>query len=367
MLKLLLDKHVRQFYWTMCRLFGIETTKGKKQKWTPVSKQTLSVLQDWCEIELEKWKKENIDSSKTKLLFNKINEQSASIFIVDIENATATLRPKKADLIIDPGWAWRPAKYRDLIQAAVDRSNWPISCSLAIDVADLPDSSFDFPKFSFQKMTGSPNILLPDPDFFVFDWYLYSPDAIPTEKKKGAVFAGSSTGVLELTKSKIIDLEAERLKLAAALIGHPDIQFKITNAVQCDTAETEKFLRSQPYFSNEVINWADQLKWKFIISVDGNGACCSRVLQTLLSKSILLKSNSNSILYYFHGMKPFEHYIPFSHISELELIVKLEKAKCFDLRRMIRSANKFSGRFLSREAVIAYTGLLIESYADIFS
>ena len=68
------------------------------------------------------------------------------------------------------------------------------------------------------------------------------------------------------------------------------------------------------------------LKYKYLISLDGNGAPWLRVPWILLSNSILIKQDSENIQWFYNGMKRNVHYMPFkSDVSDV--IEVIEKAK----------------------------------------
>ncbi len=148
-------------------------------------------------------------------------------------------------------------------------------------------------------------------------------------KSNTAICVGSSTGGGLLTADKIMSTSSPRLAFARDLAGNPGINILIGAAVQCEGAEAENLLRSQPYFSHPV-SWLEQLASKFIISTDGNGATCSCVVNALRRCSVLLKFSSPNLIYYFRSLEPWRHYI------SVDTTVDIERAIDEDLSQRSR-------------------------------
>lgn len=262
----------------------------------------------------------------------------------------------------------RVRAYCTLVRSALRWTNRNVNVTLAIDVADLPENYADVPVFSFQKRTGYSNILMPDVDFFNGLWYRNFGDPVPyADKRTHACFYGSSTGGI-VRMSDLGDAACcnERIELAKDLHGNPWVTFKIANATQCDSEETRKWLEQSPFFSKPV-DWREQLQNRFIVSVDGNGATCSRVILALMSNSVLVKYRSDSELFYFPALTAGEHYLAAESGSEIEAIVRGEEANPGQYRSIAESGRRFAKRYLTQGSVLAFTGALISEYEHLFS
>lgn len=262
----------------------------------------------------------------------------------------------------------RARAYRQLLRSALRWTNRNVNVTLAIDVADLPENYADVPVLSFQKRTGYSNILMPDVDFFNGLWYRNFTDPVPyADKRTHACFYGSSTGgIVRMADLGDAACCNERIELAKDLHGNPWVTFKIANATQCDSEETRKSLEQSPFFSKPV-DWREQLQNRFIVSVDGNGATCSRVVLALMSNSVLVKYRSDSELFYFPALTAGEHYLAAESGSEIEAIVRGEEANPGQYRSIAESGRRFAKRYLTQGSVLAFTGALISEYEHLFS
>eukprot|EP00957_Ditylum_brightwellii_P091781 6988343-Ditylum_brightwellii.AAC.1 len=54
----------------------------------------------------------------------------------------------------------------------------------------------------------------------------------------------------------------------------------------------------------------EQMQFKFIVSVDGNGPCSRRIKKLLNSNSVVFKADSDEIEFYYKGIKQNVHYVP---------------------------------------------------------
>jgi hypothetical protein len=146
-----------------------------------------------------------------------------------------------------------------------------------------------------------------------------------------------------------------------------DIVFKLPGVVQCDSKETEEYLRSFDFCKNERTSWQQQYKYKYIISLDGNGATCSRVALTLKSGSLLLKYNSKNILYYFKGLHPWVHYIPISCEQDVENVIKMSMTHGDFHQKISQNASLFYENVLSKINIYKYAAVLINEFYGLFN
>jgi len=147
--------------------------------------------------------------------------------------------------------------------------------------------------------------------------------------------------------------------------GDPLVDFRLPLIVQCDTKETEDAIRALGFGEGKA-SWPDQLKSKFLISVDGNGATCSRVVIALKSNSVLLKYRSVNLLYYFSGLNEYFHYIPVNDAIDIRQIVKAERRSPGLCKSISEHGSDFYLKYLTAEASKRYAATLLEQYARIF-
>jgi hypothetical protein len=58
------------------------------------------------------------------------------------------------------------------------------------------------------------------------------------------------------------------------------------------------------------ISYDSHLKYKYLISIDGNGAAWLRVPWIMHSNSLLIKQESSKVQWFYGGLKPHVHYCP---------------------------------------------------------
>jgi hypothetical protein len=233
---------------------------------------------------------------------------------------------------------------------------------IALDVNDMAADSAELPIFAFQKERGAHNLLMPDVDFFHSRWYRGERDPLTYEQKtNSACFVGSSTGGW-LSAEDVRRQATPRLRAAAHFHGNPRVLFRIANAVQCRSDEARAALMSQPYFAAQ-LSWPDQLRHRFLISMDGNGAACSRLVKGLLSNGVVIKYDSPHELYYFAALEPGTDYLPATRDEDVERMLDAEAAHPGTFKHVADAGQRFARRYLTIRSVMDYTARLLRAYA----
>lgn len=327
---------------------------------------SLATLAAWCDAETWFWHRVHAGTRDFEGEFERLNQTVHSVFILHISGARITVRNKPAfygDGGVPTGNSQevlRLQMYMSYLERCLALHDMEVETVLALDVHDVSTMESEAPVFCFQKQSGSTRILLPDVDFMQQGYYLDGVSDTNRETSASAVFVGSSTGGGILSATDVLEARSERLRLAKALVGHPSIRFLIGAAVQCDSEETAILLQRQPYYSQS-LSWDEQLRHRYIWSVDGNGATCSRVVNTLRSQSVLLKMRSDNLLYYFKGLEAWKHYVPVSGIEDVERVLAHDSR--LNTGAIRHEANEFFQSMLSFDPVHAYGAGLIRRYA----
>ena len=353
-----------------------------RSRWSPqrLDESALGDIDDLARQQVTFWRDRRLDKKSMCDELVSLSETHPSIFVLDISKGRVTVR-KKRDLPVPSSvLSGYLRQYQDFLNMSQERIRYYIcllrSISadlrqhdpivLALDVNDIPIENDSVPIFSFQKTVGSPNILVPDVDFFVWSWYRRVEDEIPyNEKTIKAGFIGSSTGIFVLKWVIEADLNL-RLKAAKHFVNSELVDFKIAKAAQTDCAETKKFVESQPYFSKR-LPLSAQLRNRFLLSMDGNGVDCSRLATALKSRSALIKHESEFCLFYFPKLRNERDLLTVSNFDEIEQIVERERDSPGTYRAVAESGREFFSRYLERDRVIAYTALLLERYAELYA
>ena len=333
-----------------------------------------SEIETLVEHQLGPWRNVRFKHSSLMYTLRKLNRQSWSAFIVRIKGrkisvwkkfafwypASQSVERKRQSRAI----GYRLAVYRVMLQEVIERYGIDADMTLALDVDDRGATLPDVPVFTFQKDESSRNILLPDTDFFRMHWYtLLQDECSYDEKAIKAVFAGSSTGG-RISEKIIADRALPRLRSAAHFVGNPLVDFRITKVVQCDTDAGAALLKQQPYF-RPWTSWDEQLRYRFLLSMDGNAAAWSRLVIALQSNSAVIKYRSPSTLYYFPAMLAGREYIDVRNDQEVEDVVRTELRSPRRFKPVAQAGRAFAARYLNKASVLDYTAALLTDYARI--
>lgn len=327
--------------------------------------------------ELSAWRGRHLDPALGAALASELNRKFKHLFLLRIENEAVRIVEKpsffEADEIsgyrhtTDRGLA-RAQSYRQHIEDALRGSGSRHVATLVISGRDLTDSDRRIPVLAFQKPLGSPLVLLPDIDLIRYNFYEAKEfyDSISYDSKEdSAIFVGSTTGLPNITMMDVETLRLPRLRSAVFFCGSDRVKFylpKIVSVVSSEVVDSIKNLG----VSGRNHTWKEMFSSKFLLSMDGNGACCSRVAVSLGSNSVLMKYRSPYQLYYFSALIPWFHYIPVDsdrHVIELtEWCINHPDVA----RRIAKAGRDAAQRLLSRTSARAYTRALIDGYVATF-
>lgn len=267
----------------------------------------------------------------------------------------------------------RKKLYLSFLNSVASEYGIDINTEMLVDVCDGRAANDKVPIFCFQKTTTSRHILIPDVDFIGCNEYFESYiDRIPyDEKVNSAIFVGATTGSLGFGHSgSLLSLEGvqrlaiPRLRSWAAFRASSHVIFKLPELMEIDGEETREALLKLG-LGGPRISWEDQLRYKFILSMDGDGATCSRVAIALRSNSVLLKYDSPYDLFYFAGLRPWVHYVPIRDDRDVEDVVAEERKSPGLFRGIAEKGREFALTFLTRNSIKRYTAFLLEMYASV--
>jgi len=323
----------------------------------------------WVSQELASWDGVTIAGDDLRRLQRQACSASTTMRILHIESGQVAIEPHHDDQSTAPTSriiVSRAQLYRSTIERLIREHDLAGSCELLVQ---LGDGSMDYrhmPSFAFQKVRGSPVILLPDVDLLSMD--LDDPSLVDelsfAEKARHAIFVGSTTGG-NIDAEVVLSGKHERLRAALSFRDAPGVTFELPAIAQCDTAETERMI-AELGITGRRRSWREQFGSRYLISIDGNGATCSRVAIALRSHSALVKYNSAHMLYYFHGLHPWVHYIPVRlDVQLLELVDNADVTFERDRRIAIHGFD-FAQCCLSRAAIDRYFVGVLRHYMTAF-
>ena len=332
----------------------------------PVSEPE-DVIRGWCLEQAAPWLARPLPRAEAEAAFALLNATEPNVFLFTLRNGNATLAEKpQAARHEFYALSHDRARAYQMFLDTVAREHCPdLDVPLAICVGDEALRTPAVPVFAFQKPRGNRSLLLPDPDFLGSRFYAaaHERDSLDYAAKScTAVFYGATTGGL-ITADIVRRLANPRLRAFAHFRDHPRVTFRLPTIVQCDSEATAAMLRAMGAGDGRTATWAEQLRHRFLISVDGNGAACSRVARALLSNSVLLKFESPHVLHYFSAMQPWRHYVPIATETEVEDVLQAEAAHPGLFAPVAAAGRRFAETLLSQAAGHRYTAELLRLYA----
>jgi hypothetical protein len=331
-------------------------------------------LQRWVTAQLLFWEGQDLSLVAHDEFLHDFNESSSDAFVFLIRDRGVSLMPKPKHFggehpgSENNGFILRANSYRRFFEDVIREHCPDLECRLAMSMDDRAPTSMtsSFPIFAFQKPRGSHAILLPDIDAIEQDFYINERDPLfYADKINKAVFVGSTTGMTHTLKS-VHALSNERLRLGKYFQNAPNVTFHLPNIVQCDSSETEDAIRALG-FGSGTLSWQQQFRYRFLLSMDGNGATCSRVAMALKSNSVLLKFASEHLLYYFDGLEPYRDYIPIKYPDEVLAIINAERHSPARCESIAKGGAAFFETYLSRAPALRYSAMLLQRYAEMFA
>ncbi len=322
----------------------------------------------WARRELMPWRLRPVSRQRALELYGALNAEDSGMYVFAISGGEAAIAEKPAKLERIPTFLDRAERYRRLLSQAAGRLPADFAAILCVNVNDMCFRHFDAPVFVFQRPWFRTHVLLPDPDLLRFDYFeadLYRDNLPYDEKQATGVFAGATTG-RTIRARDVAERGVPRLRAAEYFLGSRLVDFRLPEIVQCENAEAEAMLAARAYTQTPRLSMAEQFAHRFLLSMDGNGATCARFALALRSRGVPLKFASDHILFYFHGLQPWLHYIPIATDDEVEKLILMERDLPGSFRAVADAGREFANAYLTREAVLRYTSLLLREYAWCF-
>lgn len=340
----------------------------------PVISDAAAAMMRWADAELAPWAQTELTSSEVEeaLLDHARTTYSICPFRIDglaveIEPGFLSDHPEYGDHTHPMGI--RALAYRTLLRDSLYTFGGGGAAVVAIHLDDLFAYRPMLPLFCFQKPRGSRALLLPDVDFINSNYYA-DPDRQFidklqfSEKSVSAIFVGSTTGDLPLTSEHVRNQTNERIRSAIFFRDKPDVIFELPNIVQVDSPDTLALIESLGV-AGRYRSWQEQLDHAFLLSLDGNGATCSRVALSLASNSTLMKYESKHQLHYFGELKPWRDYVPVADGEDVMNAIGDNKARR-SFANIAELSTLFYRTYLTRLSLFWYTSSLLNQYIKIF-
>lgn len=273
------------------------------------------------------------------------------------------------DLAADNPFRERAADYLAFLNEAAALLPPDFAALFCICLNDVMDRHAEAPVMAFQRARWRDVVLVPDPDFFKYGWFedqSYA-DPLPYDAKTiTAVFAGSTSGRI-FTAGDVEARALERFAAAAYFADTGDVDFRLPHIVQAADAAAHAAAAAQPFCQGPPLSWQEHYRHRFLLSLDGNGATCSRMWLALRSQSVPMKYESDHLLYYFHGLQPWVHYLPIGRHADVAKLIAIERRAPGTFHAVADAGQHVVRTLLTRERVTRYMAYLLEEYAACFA
>lgn len=218
------------------------------------------------------------------------------------------------------------------------------------------------PVFCYCKPAYGQGILVPTHDFVTgFAWKLLDAvesSDIPLHEKVGqSIFCGSSTG------------DGSRLKFCDWVAKKPQHTAYITNSVQSYGKSTpeerdKKYKHWKEFTIDRPISISDQLKFKYLVNINGNATCWSRFLWQMASNSLCVKirTNDDYVEWFYPLLTPDVEYLDATFKSFDRRIEKITEG---EVAYMSAAGRLFIKKFFTdRNITKDYYNYILTLYRD---
>lgn len=180
---------------------------------------------------------------------------------------------------------------------------------------DVPVYEDDTPRLAFSKRAGDGNIMIPDPHLprlCELVKRIPSMDVPADQKMVKAAFFGSDTGVYKTADKN------QRFQFCMNNRFSEKGYFRITNFVEIDKDSLERY--DWHSIASPFVDIPEQLKYKYLININGNTTCWDRLLWAMSSNSLclFLEPQASQMSWYYHYLaeQPGMVYVTEGHWEE---------------------------------------------------
>lgn len=226
-----------------------------------------------------------------------------------------------------------------------------------VNFNDGPQNDSKETRLCFARPRNSPHISIPDshlPRTVSICNQISSVD-IPIDEKIGkAIFRGSDTGAKH-------NGSVQRINLCKRYRGSEKVDAKITNFVESPFEDDI----AGPYTSI-----SDQLKYKFILNVNGNTTSWERLIWAMKSNSVCLfvrpPSHQDEISWYYHLFDIMHGVVYVDECSVSNFVTQFVEDKKY--LQMVKTSQKYLADILGKADVhAAYYSAILKSYNSYYN
>lgn len=247
------------------------------------------------------------------------------------------------------------------------------NCDFLLNIKDGAEGlQSKVPVFCFSRDQNSNSVLIPD--FFslsegkceLIEKVKQADAKAPWESKMNIAFwRGGANG------KKLKSQQSWRLNPRAALVlfskEHPDLVrahfFHGEMNTACPELQSLKSDLGAPWQSPE-----DSCQYKYLIDVDGWSCGFHRCQWVLWSNCVALKQTSSNIQWYYSGLKPYIHYVPYaSDCSDLAEKIQWLRYNDAKARKIAMEGRAFCEENLTLEKCYLYLYSVLKKYYELYS
>ena len=123
----------------------------------------------------------------------------------------------------------------------------------------------------------------------------------------------------------------------------------------------------QTFDIKDQMDLSEQMRYKYLMSMDGNGPSAGRTEKYFTGNSVVFKTDSEAIEFYYSALKPFQHFVPVKpDLSDLDqqLLWAIEHDA---EAKMITDYLQIFARSLHFDAVACYFEAVFTEYASLLN
>jgi hypothetical protein len=117
---------------------------------------------------------------------------------------------------------------------------------------------------------------------------------------------------------------------------------------------------------NKTLKEEEHLKYKYLISIDGETCAWLRVPWIMLSGSVLVKQESSKIEWFYPALKPYIHYVPVKeNLSDIFTQIEWMKNNDEKMQEIAYNAHEFIKKEVMPEHLDSYMAIILDEYHKI--
>ena len=233
---------------------------------------------------------------------------------------------------------------------------------------NLHDNYNESGVLTFSNKKNSNSVLIPD----IYQMYNYQDSLTPEyydtldfkDKFNKIVFVGSTTGNVNINLNDRINT---CLWGSINNWAKKNTFFKLTNIVQVPKDKLYLYTKKSGLnFSSVVTNKIsinEQLKYRYILSIDGNTTAWDRPIWVMNSNSLFFKYESDNMVWYYDLLKEDEHYISVNR-DNMENKYNFFENNTNQVLEIINNSKKFVKNYCLEEAWTFYFKSLLEEISE---